>query len=512
MFLDFLSRLRVVHFFILLVVINLVAAVLQFLFPAAQSTLVVSLLVHLSQALVLVWFLVKIVRAVRSGFDELVLLVKKFRNLAPRTARSGPPDWAVDIGGHDRILKESIRLLEEQYQSLLAHTSQLENFSQVLEKQNQKINESRQRYRQTLDALEDGIFLVDDNFIIRSINRAEAAYFGATPKELVGKYCYEVFRHEASPCPDCWPRECLRDGRNRDRLRVRNTRAGREYVNIHYYPIFHEDDRRREVVVYIKDISFLTKMEEQAVRMEKMSSIGQMAAGIAHDLNNYLTGIFGVVQLLRMYSDTAPEQRDREKELKLLQRLEGQVEALNLMAGNLMVFSHPERREKFPLSLNQVIDDALVFSRYELEREQVAVVRDFADDLPLVACEKGQIQQVLINLLLNAAEAIRERKRREKTEFAGEIVVATGSVEKDAVFFAVSDNGIGIPEENREFLFDPFYSTHQSGESGRGGATGLGLFTARTIVKQHGGEITFTSRPGQGSTFKVVLPRDGGES
>ena len=509
MFLDFLSRFRVIHFFIALVVINLVAAALQFFFPAAAGTLVISLVVHLSQAVILIWFLLKIVRPVRAGFDELVVLVDKFRNLSPSSPETGTPDWAVDIGGHDRILKESIRLLEEQYQSLLAHTSQLENFSQVLEKQNRKINESRQRYRQTLDALEDGIFLVDDNFIIRSINRAEAAYFGATPKELVGRRCHEVFRNEAAPCADCWPRECLRDGRNRSRLRVRNVRTGREYVNLHYYPIFHGEDRPREVVVYIKDISFLTKMEEQAVRMEKMSSIGQMAAGIAHDLNNYLTGIFGVVQLLRMYSDTAPEQRDREKELKLLKRLEGQVEALNLMAGNLMVFSHPERREKFPLSLNQVIDDALVFSHYELEREQVVVIREFADNLPLVTCEKGQIQQVLINLLLNAAEAIRERKGREETEFAGEIVVETGAVEKDVVFFAVTDNGIGIPEENREFLFDPFYSTRQSDESGRGGATGLGLFTARTIVKQHGGEISFTSRPGQGSTFKVILPRDG---
>ena len=509
MFLDFLSHLKVIHFFILLVAINLVAAALQFFFPASNSVFVISLLVHLSQAVVLIWFMVRIVRPVRKGFDELVVLVNKFRNLTPGTGPGRAPDWTVDLGGHDKILKESIRVLEEQYESLLAHTSQLENFSRVLEQQNRKVHESRQRYRQTLDALEDGVFLVDDKFVIRSINRAEAAYFGATPKELVGRHCYEVFRHETSPCADCWPRECLRDGNSRSRLRVRNKRAGREYVNIHYYPIFHEGDSRWEVVIYIKDISFLTKMEEQAVRMEKMSSIGQMAAGIAHDLNNYLTGVFGVVQLLRMYSEAPVDERDPEKEIRLLKRLEGQVEALNLMAGNLMVFSHPDRKEKFPLSLNQVIEDALVFSRYELEREQVEVVREFADDLPLVNCEKGQIQQVLINLLLNAAEAVRERKPEAGAGFSGRIVVATGREDEKRVFFAVRDNGVGIPAENREFLFEPFYTTRPPAEREQGGATGLGLFTARTIVVQHGGEISFSSQPGRGSVFKVVLPRDG---
>jgi len=144
-------------------------------------------------------------------------------------------------------------------------------------------------------------------------------------------------------------------------------------------------------------------------------------------VNNFLAGIYGVVQLLQMHCEAAPE--PREKEIRLLGRLQDQVEALNLMAGNLMVFSHPERKEMFPLSLVQIIEDALTFSRYELEREQVRVIKEFAWNLPMVKCEKGQIQQVLLNLLLNAAQAIRERKQELGGELAGRIVIAVNREE-----------------------------------------------------------------------------------
>ncbi len=500
MLIDFFSRLRVVYFFILLIFVSLVSIALLILVPGSTAAVTVSLLTHGFLVLLLSWFLLRIVRPVRAGFDRLITLIEKFdRQQKPERSAK----WGVDLGSHPGILDEAIKLIEKQYEFFLAHSSQLENFTDALERQNRKINESRQRYRRTLDALADGIYLVDDSFTIRAINRAEAAYFGATPRDLVGKHCYQVFRKQQVPCPDCLPRECMVDGKSHSRLRVRKRRAGREYVNIHCYPIFHEGETGcREVVVYIQDTSSLTEMEDRVIRTEKMASIGQMAAGIAHDLNNFLAGIYGVVQLLQMHCEAAPE--PREKEIRLLGRLQDQVEALNLMAGNLMVFSHPERKEMFPLSLVQIIEDALTFSRYELEREQVRVIKEFAWNLPMVKCEKGQIQQVLLNLLLNAAQAIRERKQELGGELAGRIVIAVNREDEEHLFFSVTDNGVGIGQDSREYIFDPFYSTKKV--DAERGATGLGLFTARTIVEQHQGRIEFTSTPGQGSCFKVILP------
>ena len=311
-------------------------------------------------------------------------------------------DYGEGLAAYGELVDKTLAALEQQHVQMQENQRRLENFSRVLEKHSRKVSESRQRYRRTLDALDNGLYLVDEDYVIRSINLAEAAYFDAHPRDLVGRRCYEVFRNRTNPCSDCLPRECMADGRPRNRQRVAQRRIGREFVNIFCYPIMHEgEDKSREAVIYIQDASSQVAMENQIVRAEKMASIGQMAAGIAHDLNNYLAGIYGGVQVLELRMEQAG---GREKELKQLNRLKDQVEALNLLASNLMVFSHPERKKAFPLALNQVIEDALTFSRYELERDQVSVVAHLAPDLPLAMMEKGQIQQVFLNIISNSRE------------------------------------------------------------------------------------------------------------
>jgi len=502
---DLFSRFKVTFFIKLLIILNVVAVLGMFFFPVSTYSFGFSLVVHALLAVALSWFLAKVIWPVRARLDEIVLFVEKHKVDSEKVdseeeVRSGSE---TAMGSYLGILDNVINLLDSQYKDQIAHSQQLENFSRVLEKQNYKISKSRQRYRRTLDALENGLYLVDDNYIIQSINRAEAAYFNALPKDLVGKKCYQVFRQRSSPCADCLPCECMKDGQSQTRLRAEGRRSGREYVNIYCYPIFHEESNEsHEAVVYIHDTSPLVMMEDQVIRAEKMASIGQMAAGIAHDLNNYLAAIYGVVQLLEIRFETIPA--GHEKDLMLLGRLRVQVEALNLMASNLMVFSHPERKEFFPLSLNQVIDDALSFSRYELEREQVGVNKKFAEELPSGQMEKGSIQQVVLNLMLNAVQTIRERKGQAEDGFVGQVTIATGLEDENHIFFSVSDNGVGITQECQEHLFDPFFSTKKVEVAG--GATGLGLFTVQTIVDQHRGTISFNSEIGKGSSFRVLLP------
>ena len=507
MFIDPFSRLKTTFFIKFLIALNVGAILFLLISPDSIFAFGVSIAVHTFLAIALFRFMVKVIWPVRAGLNELVEAVEAHQ---PDEGQDFRPRPGIGMGSYEGVIRHTTTLLNNQYEDLISHSRQLENFSRVLEKQNSKIGESRKRYRMTLDALENGLYLIDDSYTIRTINRAEAAFFNKTPKEIVGRHCYEVFRQRNGPCSDCMPRECMADGQTRSRLRVAKRRSGREFVNIYCYPIFHDGEQKsREAVICIQDTTQLAMMENQVVRTEKMASIGQMAAGIAHDLNNYLAGIYGVVQLLQMRFEKAPE--ERTKDLKLLLRLQVQVEALNLMAGNLMVFSHPARKEYFPLSLNQVIEDALSFSRYELERDQVDLQCDFKDDLPSSQMEKGQIQQVVLNLMLNGAQAIREQKKATEGAFVGQIVVVTGVENTGFVYFSITDNGIGITEECQGHLFDPFFSTKEVRVEG--GATGLGLFTAQTIIAQHQGTISFSSKPGQGSCFKVVLPlKQGAES
>ncbi|MCD6292422.1 MAG: PAS domain-containing protein, partial [Deltaproteobacteria bacterium] len=478
---NFLFRFKVSSFVKYLIALSLAAAAGLIIFPHSAYSNVFSLVSHFLLALVLLWFMVQVVWPVRVSLDRMILLVEKHKEGSQKEPFSSSE---VIMGNYQKIIDNAVNHMESQYEDLLSHSRQLENFTQVLEKQNQKINESRQRYRRSLDALESGLYLIDDKYSILAINRSEAAYFGVTPKELVGKKCYQVFRQRTSPCPDCMPRDCMIDGQSRERLRFEGRRSGRKYANIFCYPILHEgDNNNREVVINIQDASPLVMMEDKIIRAEKMASIGQMAAGIAHDLNNYLAAIYGIVQLLQMRLEETPA--EHEKDLKLLGRLKDQVEALNLMAGNLMVFSHPGRKELFPLSLNQVIDDALSFSRYELERESVCVIKGLAEDLPSCYMEKGQIQQVILDLMLNAVQAIRERKAHLEDDFSGQVTIATGLEDEKHIFFTVSDNGVGITAACQDHLFDPFFSTKEV--NAEVGATGLGLFTAKTILEQHQG-------------------------
>lgn len=500
MFIEFILRLRATFFIRVLILVNLCAVVPMLIMSESVYVVGISILVHLFSAITLYWFLTKVLWQVRGGLNKLVSVVEKHSFDEDPEIISQPE---LDMGGYAGILRQTKELLEKQYHKLISHSRQLENFSRVLEKQNLKVNESRQRYRTALDALENGLYLIDDNFIIRTVNQAEADFCGSTPKAIVGKYCYQVFRQRNSPCQDCLPRECMADGQARSLMRVEKRRTGRDVVNIFCYPVFHEgDSKSHEVVVYIQDSSKLAIMEDQIIRAEKMASVGQMAAGVAHDLNNHLTGIYGVVQLLQMRFEAASD--NRIKDIALLSRLKDQVEALNLLAENLMIFSYPERKEMFPLSLNQVIEDALVFSRYELERDQVVLTCDFAEKLPSIQMEKGQIQQVVLNLMLNSAQAIRELKATGNKDVDGRIIVTTGIEKEGCIFFSVTDNGAGINQECQEHLFDPFFSTKEV--KAERGATGLGLFTARTIVIQHRGSINFSSEPDSGSCFKVVLP------
>lgn len=359
-------------------------------------------------------------------------------------------------------------------------------------------------YRRIMDAISDGIYLVDASFTVTAINQAEAAYFNAHPRDIVGKKCYEVFCDRQEVCSDCLVKLCLFDCQQRHRLRVEERKKGRKYVNIFYHPILDPGTSRcQEVVVTIQDISERVILEEQASRSEKMAILGRMAAGVAHDLNNFLASIYGIIQLQQMMKEKGTQ--NPEKEERLSRQLMKQVEALNLLAKNLMLFSHPEYEEKFPLPVNKVIMDALSFSRYELERDQVMIECRLDETLPMIPVMKTQIQHVFLNLMMNAAEAIRVRKRESSDDFSGKIMVCTRMLDVHHAVMEIIDNGCGIPERIQDKIVEPFFST-KKGERGSVEGTGLGLTTVKAIVDKHDGRLEWKSRVNEGSTFTVVLP------
>jgi PAS domain S-box-containing protein len=237
-----------------------------------------------------------------------------------------------------------------------------------------------------------------------------------------------------------------------------------------------------------RDVTGQRLVQSKLLQTEKMAGLGQLVSGIAHELNNPLTSIIGYSQLLLGRRLTAPQEADG----RLIHQ---EAERAARIVKNLLLFAREARPERRPVNLNEVVERTLALRNYELRVENIELSQDLAQDLPPVVADPAQLQQVLLNLLVNAEQAIRQGSGE------GSIRVRTRKTPRGRVSFEILDSGPGIPQEIIPRIFDPFFSTKPSGAG-----TGLGLSITCGIVKEHGGEISVQSQLGHGAKFTVELP------
>jgi len=233
----------------------------------------------------------------------------------------------------------------------------------------------------------------------------------------------------------------------------------------------------------------LQETQSQLFHAEKMASLGQMVSGVAHELNNPLTGILGFAQLIHRREDLPEEIR------RWSQRIFLEAQRASRVVDQLLRFARKAPPERRPVSLNRILEEVLALRAHEHHLLGVRVETRLDPDLPQSAMDAHQIQQVFLNLVLNAEQAMAH------VQGAKVLTLATG-FEGDRLWAEVRDTGEGIPPENLGKIFDPFFTTKEVGKG-----TGLGLSVAYGIVQEHGGRITVQSRPGEGAVFRVELPR-----
>jgi two-component system, cell cycle sensor histidine kinase and response regulator CckA len=257
---------------------------------------------------------------------------------------------------------------------------------------------------------------------------------------------------------------------------------------------------RRAALVVIDDITERTRLEAQLLQSQKMEGIGRLAGGIAHDFNNLLTAIRGTAELAA--SALLPEHPARED----LQTIQENADRATALTRQLLAFARKQMLEPHVINLNDVLVQMEKLLRRVI-RTDIELIIQLAPELWNVKVDPGQIEQVLVNLAVNASDAM---------PTGGHLTIETGNVVLDTayarghisvdpgpyVMVAVSDTGVGMPPEVQARLFEPFFTTKEAGKG-----TGLGLATSYGIVKQHGGNIWFYSEVGQGTTIKVYLPR-----
>jgi signal transduction histidine kinase len=232
-------------------------------------------------------------------------------------------------------------------------------------------------------------------------------------------------------------------------------------------------------------IEELQKAQKQLLQSEKLATIGQMAAGIAHELNTPLTYIMGNLELLEL-QEISPSQRE------MVSSIARGAERIRALARRLLAFSRPAREEMAPLAVNDVVERSLELCQYQIASGRVSLVKELEPDLPRVLGVSNQLEMALINLVVNAVHAMGEK--------GGTLRVGTRR-QGDGVEILVTDEGPGIPERIRGNIFEPFVTTKPEGKG-----TGLGLSTVLMVVERHNGRVDFDTGEGRGTTFRITLP------
>ena len=267
--------------------------------------------------------------------------------------------------------------------------------------------------------------------------------------------------------------------------------AGRREAVLDLVSILGPDREVEALLVIARDLTAIRKLEEQVVHAEKLATLGQLAAGVVHELNNPLTSIS--VYAERLHQKASEDPNADPTDVERLGRIVQAAERILRFTGDLVTYARPATEPPKALSPAEVVEQALVFCEHVVRETQVEVAFEMAQDLPAILGLRGQLHQVFINLITNACHAM--------AAGAGKLRISSDLTSTCSVAIHVRDNGAGIPSDQCETIFEPFFSTKGEGEG-----TGLGLSIVRNILQQHGGTIDVSSELGSGTTFTVTLP------
>jgi two-component system, NtrC family, sensor kinase len=391
--------------------------------------------------------------------------------LAPFVAR-GRVTGAIAIRGESgRFGAASLSLLE----GLVAQASIALESARLIDLH----DDGRRSWQEVVDAISPALCIVDRGGRIRRANRAFADLVNAPPASLIGRP-WQAF------APPEWAVDLQRALDQQGAGREVDLRTGDRTYAVIAVPITSTD--RSALVLLFDDQTERRRLQDQLIQSEKMSAIGQLIAGIAHDLNNPLASVVGFADFLTEVPHVPPALREP------LAVIREEAERASNIVKNLLGFARKQEHQRRPTALRPLLDATFVLLRNQLMAQRVEARIEVEPDLPLPDIDPNQIQQVFFNLLNNAAQAIASTGR------PGTVVVRARRW-LDGVAIDVIDDGPGMSEALAAQVFEPFFTTKPEGEG-----TGLGLSISQGIVREHGGRIMLASEEGRGSTFTVQLP------
>ena len=418
----------------------------------------------------------------------------------------------------EEALKSAYYVLEDRVSERTAELSlaneNLRGEIDVRRQAEERLRESRNMLQTLIDGITDALILVDHEMRIRMINRGAAKLYRITShEEVIGKQCFTAAGAVGS-CTGCEIPQAVVRGQSLVFERSGLT-DDKKLEQVSIYPVKEKDSEVGGAIVRISDITEERRFERQLIQSEKMASLGILVSSIAHEINNPNSFVTFNIPILREYLEElieivdqyAENQEDfelfhmtypefRKDVFNLVDNIEHGASRISTFVANLREFSQSNgNRQKVMLDLPVVVDKVLSICRSQIKKRVKTFEMDLPADLPPVFVDEYSLEQVLLNLIVNAVQAA------DKTDSFVKLSASTGRDWRDHTIIEVIDNGCGIDRKTLDRIFDPFFTTKSAAEG-----TGLGLYVCHNLIESLGGTIKVESRPGEGSTFTVSLP------
>lgn len=394
------------------------------------------------------------------------------------------------------VSKTPVRDANEQIVGILCSVRDITK----LKESEDALKRARAELDQIFQTAADGMRVVDKNFNIIRVNDTFAAMVDLDRKDILGKKCYDIFKGDRCHTPDCPLTRILKDGKMIEHESKKRRSDGTETSCIVMAKAFKGPEG--DVIGIVEDFRDITerqKLEAQIRQAQKMESVGTLAGGIAHDFNNLLGGMLGYASIVKMALDPL------DRNYKYIELIEKAGERAAELTNQLLAFSRKGKYQIKPVDLNRAIRSVANLLERTIDKN-IRIRCSFFENLPMVEGDPGQLEQIIMNLCVNAVDAMPgggylDLKTRMVAIDEECCVPRAEMVPDEYILLEVKDAGIGMDKETVAKIFEPFFTTKEVGKG-----TGLGMSMVYGIVNNHGGYIDVESEPGKGTTFKIYLP------
>ena len=351
-----------------------------------------------------------------------------------------------------------------------------------------RIRESKRNLEAIFDGIQNRLSIQTPDYQVFRVNRAVIEKYHATYQELLGRKCYEAYYQRSLPCEKCPVAVTIET--KQPASSILKISEEDTTLRISSYPILDEKEHLVSIIEYIEDITEEQRLQEQLIQSEKLAGVGVLASGVAHEINNPLSGVIGMAEVA-MEEENLPEVKGYLKDI-----LNCGMRISEIVKGLRTYSRIAKQGEQSLIDINEVLEESLKMVRLATKTTSIEVVKNF-QSVDKIEANAGEVQQVFTNLITNAFQAMDGK--------GGILTLSTRSL-KDSVEIKVTDNGLGIPQKYINKIFDPFFTTKKIGEG-----TGLGLNIVYRIVTKYEGTLDVESKEEIGTTFTIKFPIRRGE-